>query len=130
MLEFPNIMSGRSAPPEHPGPSLGEVLARTGEDLLPVHHAESLPVQSVVLSEPGSSQQIPPHALVLAVGYKAGDPLFEDLMSRAARAGAAAVIAKPSTASQDGFRLLGQRHGISTILASPDVDWTTENAHQ
>lgn len=125
MLEFPNIMSGRSAPPEHPVPGLGEVLARTGEDLLPVHHAESLPVQSVVLSEPGNSQQIPPYALVLAVGYKPGDPLFEDLMSRAARAGAAAVIAKPSAASQDAFRLLGQRHGISAILASPDVDWLT-----
>ncbi len=110
-------------PTAEPAPNIQELVARTDAGLLVVHDAGPVRVESVVLHEPGGRQRIPPHALVLAVGYQERTELFDRLVAAAAEAHAGAVVAKPSTVGPDALRVLGEQHGVSTVVAEQSADW-------
>lgn len=129
MLNSPNMASGTldpgvSAVGGRPPTSLSDVLVNVGADLWPVHQQDDLPVQSVVLREPADGDEyIPRGAVLLAVGFPAQGPAFGELLVRAREAGAAAVIAKPSTADPESLRSLGELHQVNTVLARQSGDW-------
>lgn len=105
------------------GPTLGEVLARTGADLLLLHHAPSQPIQTIVLCEPTRDQLVPAGAVVLAVGHAPGDPRFDALARQAGEAHASALIVKSAASENDALRRVGALYDISIVVAAPTVDW-------
>ncbi|MEU8487892.1 helix-turn-helix domain-containing protein [Streptomyces sp. NPDC048641] len=106
------------------GPTLSELVERVGDDAWLVHRAQDERVQSIVLREPGRlEERIPPHAVLLAVGYRNGDPAFADFVARAGEARAAGVIAKPASIDAVEFGALGRLHDVTTVLARDSSDW-------
>ncbi|MFF1358489.1 PucR family transcriptional regulator [Streptomyces sp. NPDC058297] len=106
------------------GPALSELIERAGDDAWLVHRAQDERVQSIVLREPGQlEERIPPQAVLLAVGYRKGDPSFGELVARAGKARAAGVIAKPAGIGAGEFSALGRLHDVTTVLARDSCDW-------
>lgn len=104
--------------------SLSEVLVNVGADLWPVHRDGDPLVQSIVLREPADGDDyIPPGAVLLAVGYPQEGPAFAELLARAGRARAAAVIAKPATIDPESLRALGELHDVNTVVARQSSSW-------